>query len=72
MGQTVGPSDTFKGELDRLTEKYAPKGNRFGFVTDIMTLLTQAIQAGRQAAQGADGFVMCGRCNKVVHQCPKE
>lgn len=66
---SVQPSGDFKDELSRLSEKYGPPGRRSEFTMDIMALVVSAIQAGRAAAQGASGIVMCGRCNKVVHEC---
>lgn len=65
----VLPSPSFKGQLDSLVAKYGPPGKASEFMMDITRLVMSAIQAGRAAAQGAEGIVICGKCNKVVHQC---
>lgn len=66
------PESQFKQVIDDLCDKYSKPGNRSGFMQDLLMLMISAIQAGRQAAQGADGIVVCGRCNKVVHECSRE
>lgn len=67
---TIKTTDLFSKELDRILKKWAPPGQASAFMTDITNLVVQSVQAGRAAAQGAGGIVMCGTCNKVVHQCP--
>lgn len=67
--ETVGPAPSFGDELARITKTWAPAGRRSDFMSDINKLVMSAIQAGRAAAQGASGIVICGKCNKVVHQC---
>lgn len=69
---TVQTNDKFSTELGRLCEKYGPAGRKGEFMMDVNSLIISAIQAGRAAAQGANGIVICGTCNKVVHQCPKK
>ena len=61
----------FQQQIEAFCDKYSVPGNRGGFMTDLMMVLVSAIQGGRAAAQGASGFVMCGKCNKIVHHCPK-
>lgn len=67
---TIKPTELFSKEFDRIVKKWAPAGQSSAFMLDITNLVVQSIQAGRSAAQGAGGMVMCGTCNKVVHQCP--
>jgi hypothetical protein len=50
-------------------KKWAPPGRNSEFMDDIGRMVMSAIQAGRSAAQGVEGIVICGRCSKVVHQC---
>lgn len=66
---TVAPGPGFSGELGRLGKKWAPPGKAGDFMVDVTRVVMSAIQAGRAAAQGADGIVVCGKCSKVVHQC---
>lgn len=67
--EAVGPGPSFDEELGRLIKKWAPPGRNSEFMFDIGKLVMSAIQAGRSAAQGAGGIVICGKCSKVVHQC---
>lgn len=67
---TIKTTELFSKELDRIVKKWAPPGQNSAFMLDITNLVVQSIQAGRAAAQGAGGMVVCGVCNKVVHHCP--
>ncbi len=67
----IRPETQFKATIDNLCDKYSQRSNRSVFMQDLLSLMIACIQAGRQAGQGADGIVMCGRCNKVVHKCPQ-
>jgi hypothetical protein len=67
--ETVGPGPAFNDELSRLAKTWAPPGRASDFLMDVTKVVISAIQAGRAAAQGAQGIVVCGKCGKVVHQC---
>lgn len=69
---TVVPGPGFNEELGLLWRKWAPPGRASEFMSDITKVVMSAIQAGRSAAQGAQGIVICGRCNKVVHKCEQK
>ena len=65
----IEPSPAFREELGRLCDRWGPPGKKGDFMMDITRALVSAIQAGRAAAQGAGGIVICGRCGQVVHTC---
>jgi hypothetical protein len=69
MTEEVSAAPGFKEELNRLTKTWSPPGRASDFMMDVSKLVMSAIQAGRAAAQGAQGIVICGKCGKVVHQC---
>lgn len=69
----VRPTSDFKHKLDQLAEKWAPPGRAGDFMLEISQVVVAGIQAGRSAAQGESGLIMCGACNKIFdHECPKK